>query len=686
MLRRQLTWLVSLAILVSVCGLTRADVAVPNLFSDHMVLQRRTTAPIWGTAAPGEHINIVLTGARDAAGGMGGSQMATAKADAQGNWKAKFQPLEAGGPYRITIKGDKSAKPIEIADVLIGEVWVCSGQSNMQWDVQNSMNATEEISKADFPQIRLFQVPIKGSPKPLSDVDAKWKLCSKETIPGFTAVGYFFGRDLHQNLRVPVGIVQTAVGGTPAESWTPREDLVHQPMFKEIVEKLDEMLAAYPKTKADYDKQIAAWEQANGDSENKGEAQGWNKPETADADWSAIKVAQPWQKAGLKGNGVVWFRKEVDIPTSWAGQELSLELGAIDDFDTAYFNGQKVGGIGKDNKLAPLVKRKYKISADLVKAGRAVIAVRIYDSGGDGGLTGPEKEMLLAPAAVQAKPPIALAGDWKYKVEKPIDATTRPKEPIAPGNPWTASALWNAMVNPLVPYGIRGAIWYQGESNADHAMAYRTLFPTMIQGWRRAWNQGDPSTGSGRDFPFFYVQLANFSNWKPPVDHPQDSTWAELREAQTMTLKLPNTGMASAIDIGDSADIHPKNKQEVGRRLALIARSTVYGQDVVYSGPMYDSSAIEGDRIRLKFNHLHGGLTTKENAPLKGFAIAGPDKKFVWADAKINGDTVLVSSPTVKEPAAVRYGWDNDPKLNLYNKAGLPASPFRTDDWPASKP
>ena len=475
-----------------------------------MVLQQGKAAHIWGWSEPNEQIAVSV------------SWRATSwevTADKEGKWSFEMSPPKTAGPHEMTV-GSKNT--ITIKNILVGEVWVCSGQTNMQMSVRSSANAEQEIAGADYPNIRLFTVNQSVADKPQSDCVGNWTTCSPETVPGFSAVGYFFGRELHKELNVPIGLIHTSWGGTPAESWTRRGALESVPDCLPILERFDEAMAKYPEAKKKYDEDVIKWKEAA-------------------------------EKAKAEGK----------------------------------------------------------------------------------------------------KPP------------------GRPHAPFGPGNPHSPAGLYNAMIAPLIPFAIQGAIWYQGESNAGRAYQYRKLFPAMITNWRQDWGQGN--------FSFLFVQLANFMAVEP---EPVDSAWAELREAQLMTLALPNTGMAVIIDIGEASDIHPKNKQDVGKRLALWALVKTYGKTLVYSGPIYKSMKTEGNKITLEFEHVGGGLVAEGGEPPKGFAIAGADRKFVWADAKIEGDTVVVSSDEVSEPAAVRYGWANNPVCNLYNKEGLPASPFRTDAWP----
>jgi len=490
-----------------------AALSMPPIFGDGMVLQYGSYAPIWGSATPNKRVRLSI-----------GDFRKSTRADDAGHWQIDVPTtnVRPGGPHVLQVKskGDR----LIFSDVLFGEVWVCSGQSNMQWAMTQARDPETEIAAANHPNIRLFYVKRTVSGTPLNDVpvQAAWSACTPESVKGFSAVAYYFGRRLHTvNPEIPVGLIHTSWGGTPAESWTSMGKMKSIPDLDPILKRWDGILANYPEAKAKYDKQVGTW----------------------------------------------------------------------------------------------------KVTSDKAKA--------------DG---------------------------------KP--APRRPRAPMGPDHPHRVSSLYNAMIHPLLPYGIRGAIWYQGESNAGRAHQYRTLFPAMITDWREQWDRGD--------FPFFFVQLANFR----AVDSlPVESDWAELREAQSMTLDLPNTGQAVIIDIGEANDIHPKNKQDVGARLAQSAFKVAYDMDVADSGPVYSSMRKDGNAIRVSFDHVHGGLAVSGTA-LYGFSIAGEDKQFHWAQARIDGDEVVVSSADEPNPVAVRYGWANNPICNLYNVDGLPTSPFRTDEWP----
>jgi sialate O-acetylesterase len=443
------------------------------------------------------------------------------------------------------------------------------------------------------------------------------------------------------------------------------------------VQRYEASLADEPEARVRYEQALKEWEKAAYffDPGNSGFGQGWADAAHDAADWPEMTLPTFWEHAGLDIDGVVWFRKEVTIPADWAGKDLGLSLGAIDDTDTTYFNGVQVGETTMETPNWWQAPRRYTVPGKLAQAGRAVIAVRVYDRWMNGGFGGTPADMTLAPSQGSAAA-IALAGPWRYKVEvsreQPKTTPAQPAAPMGRDNPWLPSGLYDAMLRPLVPYAIKGAIWYQGESNADRAYQYRRLFPAMIEDWRTAWGEGD--------FPFLFVQLANYLPVQQQAS--EDAAWPELREAQLMALSLPKTGMAVTTDVGEAVDIHPKNKQDVGHRLALAALGVAYGKSIVDSGPLFDHMEATGDRIALSFTHVGSGLAAAGGGDLKGFAIAGEDRRFVWADARIEGGKVIVSNKEVPKPVAVRYNWANNPVGNLYNVEGLPASPFRTDDWP----
>ncbi len=624
------------------------EVQLPSIFSNNMVLQQNEPIPIWGKATPEGKVTVLLNKTK---------RGTTANEDS--TWSLELPAMEVGGPHKLQIVGKDT---ITFENVMVGEVWVCSGQSNMQWQVAQSQYAEREIAEATYPDIRLFTVERTTSINPQEDVQADaWEVCSPETVPTFSAVAYFFGRHLLEELQIPIGLIHSSWGGTVAEAWTAPDFLGQMEDFAPALLQLQSTAQSEEKARSAYEQQLQEWQEAV-DSLVAATQSGpnWQSAQVNDSSWQQMTLPVLWESAGLANlDGVVWFRKTVQIADSLAEESLILSLGPIDDQDVTYFNGQKIG----ETNLYD-IPREYKVPADIIQAGENIIAVRVLDTGGGGGIWGTPEQMYLQS---QNDTKIDLPGNWLYKVGATLqDVPPRPQTPDSPNRP---AVLYNAMIEPLMPFAIRGVIWYQGESNAGRAFQYRTLFPTMIESWRANWGQSD--------FPFLFVQLANF---RARQTQPVESEWAELREAQMMTLALPNTGMAVIIDIGDAEDIHPRNKQDVGKRLGLIALAQVYDRDVIYYGPTYDSMSIEDNQIRLEFDFVDGGLMANADE-LEGFAIAGEDSSFVWGNAAIDGETVVVSHPDIENPQAVRYGWADNPLGNLYNKAGLPASPFRTDDW-----
>jgi sialate O-acetylesterase len=643
------------------------------LFGDHAVLQQGMPVPVWGTDAPGREITVTI-----------GSQKATAIAGKDGRWMAKFPPLSAGGPLELTATDGIST--LKAVDILVGEVWICSGQSNMEFGLSRSSTGKEAIASAHNDKIRLFTVPHRVSMKPLGSVEGRWVVCSPETAATFSAVGYYFARDIQKARGQAVGMIHSAWGGTPVEAWTSRKMLKSMPQTNASMETLDRNIAEFPAKLAEYNRTRdekqkefnATWDVWLKEmfAQDLGVKENWAAPEFKPADWKTMTLPRYWARTDIDGYaGMVWFRREVSIPAEWAGKKLILHLGGIDDADTTFFNGRQVGQIGQETPNHWDIPRAYPIDAGLVKPGRNVIAVRVFNYGGRGGFGAAPHEMRIELAETTRCIPIE--GEWAYKPGKPMEKAEKDRMPRAPKpltdpvNQYTPTALYNGMIEALAPYAIRGALWYQGESNAGRAYDYRSLFPAMIRDWRARWNEGD--------FPFLWVQLAAYM---PTTTQPSDSEWAELREAQSLTLALPHTAQAMALDVGAADDIHPTDKQTVGKRLALAAMGAVYGEPIVYSGPTYKSMSVEGAQIRVSFNHVGGGLVAK-GGELKQFAVAGKDHKFVWAKAKIDGNGVRVWADEVKEPVAVRYAWANNPDgANLYNAEGLPASPFRSDDWP----
>ena len=632
------------------------NIELISLFSDNMVFQRQMNVPVWGTAAAGQTITVNFAG-----------QKKTTQADKKGNWQVLLDPMEAGGPYILEISGPQK---IRYKNVLVGEVWIGSGQSNMEMPLAGwgkVDNYESEIAQADYPMIRLLQVKRTISSKPEKGLPADgWQICSPATIPEFSSTAYFFGRKLFNELNVPIGLIHSSWGGTIIEAWISGESLKKYPEFAGAIPRPEQHASdsGYDLDITLFNEQLLAWhEMIRGLDPGYNDPVGtWFRNENSDPGWGKINIPVIWQRAGLNGfDGFVWIRRNVDIPDTWQNTDLVLQLAAIEGIESVYFNSELVGG-----RIIWDSIREYTIPAKLVRPGGNSIVVRINKSGGEGSVWGNPELLRLRKDDENAIP---LAGEWQYRFG--LEVKDAPPPPEFPQNPNFPTLLSNAMIEPLIPFAIRGVIWYQGESNAGRAHQYRQLFPELINDWRRRWG--------GQDFPFLFVQLAN---WLETAPDPDDNDWAELREAQLMTLAVKNTGMAVAIDIGDAYDIHPKNKQAVGQRLALNALKMVYNKDVVASGPLYRSMAINNSQIILAFDHIAEGLATPEHIALKGFAIAGKDHLFHWADAVISGNQVIVSNPSVPEPVAVRYAWAINPDCNLYNSAGLPASPFRTDQWP----
>lgn len=636
------------------------DVVPNGLFTDNIVLQRNMPVPVWGKAKPGEIVKVSFAG-----------QNKEVKTDNNGKWLIKLDPLKTSKtPSKMEISGNNK---IVLSNILVGEVWLCSGQSNMAMGVSGSFGGKEAVAKADKPMIRLFTVPRQAEPQPCEALKVKsnWLVCSPKTLR-FSAAGYFFGRELHDRLGIPIGLIHSSVGGTTAQAWTPLKALKNAGFYNYVQQysKDSEMSDKdFEKRREARKKLYKQMEIRAIDPGNQGEGKGWHKSEIDLSGWEKVSVPNGWFK-NKTIYGSVWYRRKVNIPAEWAGKDLMLNLGTLVDYDTTYFNGTKIGSIGPETPNWWQTHRNYKIPGELVKAGKNCITIRIFNDFMTGGFTS-DAEMLKLSRVDGTGKPIMLAGIWQRKIENAIKTfpynstkaiTTRYNVP---------SFLYNGMIAPLVPYGIRGVIWYQGEFNAPWAYEYRFLFPTMIKAWRDIWQEGA--------FPFYFVQLPNFH---PVAKVPAPNTWAEIRESQEQTLsKIFNTGMAVTIDIGEANNIHPRNKQDVGLRLALVALAKTYGKNVEFTGPICKSMQIEGSKIRLFFNPTGGGLVVKGQGPLRAFAICGADKQFVWADAKIEDNTIILSSPKVKNPIAVRYAWSSNPGANLYGKNGLPAKPFRTDSF-----
>ncbi|MFV0468600.1 MAG: sialate O-acetylesterase [Dysgonomonas sp.] len=632
-----------------------AQVRLPAIFSDNMVLQQLSDVPVWGESVANTKITVVTSWDK---------QKYTAISDNSGKWIVKIKTPQAGGPFEMTISDQKTTK---LNNVMIGEVWLCSGQSNMEMPMSGwgkIQNYESEIEKAKYPNIRLLQVEKSACMVPSPEMKVtggSWQICSPSTIEEFSATAYFFGKNLYEHLNVPIGLIHASWGGTLAEAWTSAESLEMMPDFSESIKTIRQIPQNVSERKKMFEKKKTEWEQLvqMKDFGYTDDIPVASSLDYGDSAWMSMKIPQNWEDESLPDfDGFVWFRRIVDIPSQWKNKDLILNLGTIDDNDITFFNGTEIGrSEGWDRN------RCYRIPKEMVTGGTAVITVRVTDTGGGGGIYGNADDLYIG--LLDKKNKISLSGEWKYKVA--LRYSDAPFSKLMSDDANNPSALFNGMINPIIPYKIKGVIWYQGEANENKPDQYRDLFPLLINDWRQKW---------GYSFPFYFVQLANY---KLRNSVPEESNWAELRDAQKLALHLNDTGMAVSIDIGDANDVHPKNKQDVGKRLSLIARANTYNEPIEYTGPVYHSYTIEGNTCRVLFAHTSGGLVTPSNEKLTGFSIAGPDHKFYWGDAKIEGDEVVVSSPYVIFPCAVRYGWANNPECNLYNGAGLPASPFRTN-------
>ena len=642
-----------LLLLVFIAAVTAhgASLQLPKILGDHMVLQQKSFAKIWGWAEPQQEIKVTTSW---------NEKTYRVLADREGNWKVNVATGKAGGPYTVTIQADITRV---LEDILLGEVWICSGQSNMEWPLSRAETAAEEIPLSDFPEIRLFTVEKHIATSPNVDVNGSWERCRPKTSANFSAVGYFFGKMLHKELGVPVGLVNTSWGGTPSESWTSRETLSTFGDFNQQLEELygtsDEEMEKAREEQSRIEAMIKN-QQDFENLENTGFSEGWMNIEFDDSGWDKMDCPAEWSSIEDIGmlEGVVWMRTWITIPYQWKGKDLTLELGPVDEMDITYINGVEVGTMRKVNDWN--TPRIYQVPAKLLTSGQLQLSIRIVNTNGQGGIFGKPEQLKLYPSESSEEKPVLLGGSWKYRI-----AYRFPEVPMV-FNTHTPSVLYNGMLYPLKNMAIKGAIWYQGEANQERAIQYSTIFPGMIEDWRATWRQGE--------FPFYFVQLA-------PYNYQWEFTSAELREAQFMTLsKVKHTGMAVTMDIGNPDDIHPTNKRDVGKRLALWALAKDYGKDVVYSGPLYSELTIEDNKIHVHFNCSGSGLEAR-GGPLTHFEIAGEDQVYHPAEAVVDGETVVVSAPEVTSPVAVRYGWSNTAEPNLFNAEGLPASSFCSDSW-----
>ena len=620
-----------------------------RIFGDGMVLQRQAPLPVWGWSAPGRTVTVAL-----------GATSRTATAGPSGTWRVTLPAQSAAGPHRLVVRS--GADSVVARDVLVGDVWVASGQSNMEWPLAAAQNAQAVIAAANDTRIRQFKVPTSFAPSPEADLaGGSWAVADPQHVGSFSAVAYFFARDLRKSVDVPIGIINTTWGGSRIEAWMSRAALgmdsarwaarwqEQERAQRRFAENLRAKIGEVPAT----------------DPGLVGGKAPWADPALDESRWQPIRVPSLWEQAGYEGmDGIAWYRLSFDLGADEAARGVKLGLGAIDDADITWVNGVEVGRTNGYN-----VPRVYDVPPSALRTGRNVLAVRVEDTGGGGGIYGDSSRVFLDVGGARRP----LTAGWKLRVG------TASLQPDGQAINKVPTVLYNRMVHPLLGLPVKGVLWYQGESNADNvadARRYATLFTTMITQWRREWRSGE--------FPFLWVQLANFM--APDAQPPAASAWAVLRDAQSAALSLPKTAQAVIIDIGDAQDIHPRNKHDVGARLALAARRVAYGQPVEHVGPTHRSHVVRGSEIVVRFDHAGDGLVSRApDGTVGGFAIAGADGKFVWAKARIEGSTVIVSSPEVASPVAVRYAWGNNPtRASLYSRAGLPAVPFRSD--PSDRP
>ncbi len=629
--------LVIFFLIVTAASAQNNSLRVARIFSDNMVMQQQIYAPVWGWDKPGENIEVSFAGKKY-----------TTQADQTGKWLIRINPTEAGGPYEMTITNDAKSTQV-FKNVMIGEVWLASGQSNMNYGLGSVNNAGEVLKEANYPNIREFRTPNDVSRLPKEDLSGgQWVVCSPQTASGFSGVAYFFARSLHLDKKVPVGIIHTSCSGTICEAWISADILYTIPEFKNRV--IEEIY------KSDKDWQKLHNEAIEKDKErenifvniNNGVKQGVNKPNFKDSSWKEAEYPLYPARVGLGGYVMVWLRKSIEIPASATGKDLKLDLGKVMTGDITYFNGQEVGRERWDGY------RVYNIPGKLVKAGKNVIAIRLLSEWGNGRLGDEISDPYIYSDDKNIH--ISLKGPWKYNGE------IEPELPVGRGYTNDISSMFNTKINPLIPYGLRGFLWYQGEGNSGRPKQYEVLQPAMFTDWRVRFQQGY--------LPFIFVQLPNI----------EGGACQYFRESQAKSLVYPNTAMAVSIDAGDPYDIHPANKKPVGERMYLAAKKLVYGDNIVSSGPVLESSEIKENTIILTFSNTGSGLISKDGLPLRTFEISADNEHFVPAKAIIQGDKIIVSDSNIKNPVAVRHAWSSNPDLNLYNKEGLPATSFRTKE------
>ncbi len=615
---------------------------VSPIFGDNMVLQRGKENTIWGWSDPGDKVGVEISGKH--ASGVAGPDR---------RWQVKIQPPAVGGPYTIKISGRQT---VELHNVLVGDVWLCGGQSNMQVPLRSARNGEEEVKAANYPDIRFFSVFPHSAYHHSDVVEGSWKVVSPETAEHVSAVAYYFARRVQQEIHVPIGLVVDALGGTPAEAWTSSAALRPMKDFDVPLAELEKLAATGA---PEYGNYVMHWY----DYYDVGIKGNWAAPDLDDSTWKMVEIPGGFSELGVPGTpSVAWFRREVVTPDPLPAGRAFVLLGSIDRMDTVYINGTQVGASAWVEN-----PRAYVVPEGVLKPGKNVFAIRLLKTKPGGGFLAKPEELRLE---LGDKTSIELAGKWKGQLS--VDA--RPPHPLPIGYenwPVIPSVLYEGMLAPIAPLSITGVLWYQGEQNSERGFQYRRILPVMIADWRNLFGQGD--------FPFYIVSLPSF---RPRSAEPADNTWAETRESQAIAAaSVSNSCLAITIDTGDPDNIHPQDKQPVGERLALCALAKQYGKNVAYAGPTLAFVERLSTSIRLHFAHADGGLVVK-GSKLEELQIAGEDRKWYWADAHIEGDTIIVSSPSVPNPKEVRYAWQSNPAATLFNGAGLPAGPFRTDTWP----
>ena len=670
-----------IALLSLIAAAAHADVTLPAIFSEHMVLVKSAGTPVWGKAEPGEIVTVEMDG-----------KNAVTNAGPDGKWKVALD-LHASrpGPFEMTVSGKNK---IVIPDVVVGQPWLLIGQSNAERLLKESANAPAEIARSTNPMLRQFRIEKKASDTPQDDAKGSWTVASPQTTPNFSAIGYYFGKKLQAELKQPVGIINGTWGGTFIEAWMSEDAINQDPDLRAGEAARRELMSTARSQRADYIKSFGEWLAANGRLDRPcPDPAAYAGEKASTTDWTPITLPGNVAGANLPTNGAIWIRRELEVPAAVEGTVIKISLGRMTCFEDTYWNGKKIFELSYQRLPGEGYVHYFAIPQEQLHAGKAVLAIRLYaptlpptiNAGSDRFYVGP----------------VPIGGQWFAKAEyslpalSPSELATVPKPPAQPPA-MKAGGIFNGVVHPIIPYGIAGMLWYQGESNAGIAYQYRTSFPLFIRDLREKWHQPE--------LPFYFCQLPG--NY-PKLTRPGESGWAEMRESQSRALSLPNTAQAVIIDLGEAEDTHPRNKADVGARLARIALKRQYGQSqLVDSGPVYDGMAVEGSKIRVQFTHTEGGLIAKPlpatydvqtllnrtaplvpNSPgseLQGFAVCGEDRHWVWADAKIDGDTVLVWSDKIPAPVAVRYAWADNPTCNLYNGADLPAAPFRTDSFPTT--